>query len=68
MYRRIWIVRMEHRGFEGLILVYGSEDELRAYVTSELGYMPGYTGARDDEVEALRKMRVKVYLAPEVKR
>lgn len=62
------MVRMEYRGFEGLILIYGTEEEMQEYTKSEFGYIPGYSGARDYEVESLRKMGVKVYLAPEVRK
>lgn len=67
MYKRYWLVRVVCRGFESLMLVYGTEDEMRTYMCGEFDcYTPLYRGASDEEVSALKKMGAKVYLAPEV--
>lgn len=71
--RRYWIVKPHIRGFEMLMLVYGTEQEMWAYMNSEIGGGDdrhtgnyGYTGATDTERATLVKMGVKAYLAPEI--
>lgn len=67
MNKRHWLVRVVCRGFESLMLVYGTEEEMRVYMCGEFDYYtPLYRGASDVEVSALKKMGAKVYLAPEV--
>ena len=67
MYKRHWLVRVVYRGFESLMLVYGTEDEMREYMSWEFDHcVPAYSGASEEEVSALKKMGAKVYLAPEV--
>lgn len=65
MYKRYWIVKITYRGFESVCLAYGTENELHDYFSSELGYMPAYSGATDKEVEIARQLKIKAYLCPE---
>lgn len=74
MYKRYWLVAFWKNGFEGKMLVYGTEEELWVYLDSEIGggterttgnYR--YSGATDKEVEAARILKLKAYLCPEVK-
>lgn len=72
MYRRYWLVGFWKNGFEGKMLVFGTEEELWAYLNSEIGggdYRHTgnyhYSGATDAEVEMARKLGMKAYLAPE---
>lgn len=67
MYKRYWICHYEKNGFSFPIFVYGTEDEMREYMTSELGYQLGYSGATEKEVEAGRALRMKFYIAPEIR-
>jgi len=73
--RRYWLVGFWKSGFEGKMLVYGTEQELWSYLNSEIGggderttgnYR--YQGATDEMVEMARKLGMKAYLCPEVKR
>ena len=46
------------------MLVYGTEQELWSYMESEIGYIPGYHGASDKEVEMAKQIGMKAYLCP----
>lgn len=72
--RRYWLVGFWKNGFEGKMLVYGTEQEMWAYLNSEIGggderhtgdYC--YSGATSQEVEMARKLGMKAYLCPEIK-
>lgn len=74
MYKRYWLVGFWKNGFEGKMLVYGTEEELWTYLNSEIGggddkhtgnYQ--YTGAREEDVKAARQLGMKAYLAPEIR-
>lgn len=73
--RRYWLVGFWKNGFEGKMLVYGTEQELWTYLNSEIGGGDErhtgdyhYSGATDQEVEMARKLGMKAYLCPEVRR
>lgn len=75
MYKRYWLVAFWKNGFEGKMLVYGTEEELWTYLNSEIGdggdrhignY--SYSGATDRMVEAAKLLRIKAYIAPEIRR
>lgn len=63
MYKRYWLINVLTNGFESMMLLYGTEDELRNYLDSELPGGYRYHGATDEEVEALKKFGMKAYLA-----
>lgn len=65
MYKRYWLVSINTNGFESKMLVYGTEQEMWSYMESEIGYIPGYTGATDEEVKAAKMLKIKAYIAPE---
>lgn len=67
MYKRYWIAHIERNGFDYPLFIYGSEDDFREYCESEIGYVPRYSGATDKDIEAGRQLRMKFYLAPEVR-
>ena len=74
MYKRYWLVAFWKNGFEGKMLVYGTEEELWAYLNSEIGggdYRHtgnySYHGATAQEVEAAHVLNMKAYLCPEVR-
>ena len=67
MYKRIWGFKIDNRGFESLVLVYGTEEEVQEYMRSEYGYIPRYSGMTNKEEDAARVLGLKVYLAPEVR-
>lgn len=68
MYKRYWTVKPTIKGFEMVLVVYGTEDDVREYMESEFGYMPGYCGTQEKELEILRGMGAKFYLAPEARK
>lgn len=74
MYKRYWLVAFWKNGFEGKMLVYGTEEEMWAYLNSEIGGGDerhtgnySYSGATDAEVEAARLLKIKAYLCPEIR-
>lgn len=66
MYRRVWRLEPVINGFHTFLLVEGTEIEMLEYAQSELGVIPAYTGASEDEVKALKKMGAKIYMAPKL--
>lgn len=66
MYRRVWRLEPAINGFHTFLLVEGTEIEMLEYAQSELGIIPAYTGASEDEVKALKKMGAKIYIAPKL--
>lgn len=69
--RRYWLVGFWKNGFEGKMLVYGTEHEMWEYLNSEIGGGDeshtgnyNYSGATDQEVEMARKLGMKAYLCP----
>ena len=67
MYKRVWYFKVNVKGFDTRIFVYGTEEEAQEYMKWEFGYLPGYTGATEQEEAAARLLGMKIYLAPEVK-
>lgn len=73
--RRHWLVGFWRNGFEGKMLVYGTEEEMWDYLNSEIGGGDErhtgdyhYTGARKEDIEAARILGIKTYLCPELNR
>lgn len=63
--KRNWIYKFSQRGFLMVVIIEGTEDEMRAYL-SEInpngnGY---YSGATDTEVEHYKALGMHIYLAP----
>lgn len=67
MYERYWLITYTHNGFKFVTFVYGTEEEMQEYMKSELGYIPAYSGATDDEVKYGEKLGLSAYLAPKIK-
>lgn len=72
--KRYWLVGFYKNGFEGRMIVHGTERELWAYLNSEIGGGDErhtgnyhYSGASEKDMQAVRQLGIKVYLAPEVK-
>ena len=61
--KRVWIVRNKENGFEYIILVKGTEDEVVDYIRSELKSAFTYCGATEDEVKMATMLGIKIYLA-----
>lgn len=73
--RMHWLVKFWKNGFEGMMMVYGTEEELWDYLNSEIGGGDerhtgnySYHGASQYEIEAAEKLRMKTYLCPQIKR
>lgn len=71
--RRYWLVSFWKNGFEGKMLVYGTEEEMWEYLNSEIGGGDSrhtgnysYSGATEKEIEAAKILRIKAYLCPEI--
>lgn len=71
MYERYWLVAFWKNGFEGKMLVYGTEEDMWAYLNSEIGGGDdrhtgnySYKGATEAEVEAAKLLRMKAYICP----
>ena len=67
MYKRYWLVKRSENGFEMQMMVYGTENELWAYMESEFGHTLRYSGATDEEVAAAKVLKMKCYLAPDIR-
>lgn len=73
MYKRYWLVTFWNNGFEGKMLVHGTEQEMWKYLNSEIGGGDdrhtgnySYIGATDKQVEMAKLLGMKAYLCPEV--
>ena len=65
MYKRNWLVKFKINGFKMVTLVYGTEEEMREYMKSEIGDNFYYVGATDTDVAYGKKLGIPVYLAPD---
>ena len=61
--KKVWKVGYHFNGFDAPIAVYATEEELVAYMKSELGFQYGYTAMAEYEVEAWKACRLKIYMA-----
>lgn len=61
--KQVWRVGYHYNGFETPIAVYATEAELVEYMRSELGFQYGYSAMTEDEVDAWKACRLKVYMA-----
>ena len=73
MMRRYWLVGFWKNGFEGKMIVYGTEQELWDYLNSEIGGGDDrhtgnyrYSGATEKELEAAKVLGMETYLAPQL--
>lgn len=63
--KRNWIYWFMMNGFKMTVIINGTEDEMRAYLSEINPKMDGrYSGATDEEVAAAKKLGLPVYLAP----
>lgn len=63
---RVWHVEYKKNFFQWVLLIRGTEPEARAYMESEFGYMGAYYALGDSEIEAAKKLRMKIYIAPKL--
>ena len=62
-YKGIWKVYITINGFKTIIMVEGTEEELGAYIDSEIKHA-GYVGATEKDVEAYKALKLPIYCAP----
>ena len=53
-------------GFDLVIFVEGTEEEIRDYLDSEIGYVGKYKALNESEVSAVSTAGLKVYIAPQL--
>lgn len=63
---RVWKVSYKKNGFKFTLLVRGTEMEMQDYLESELGYVGSYYALNDEEVEMANKLRMVIYIAPQL--
>lgn len=60
--KKFWIVKVNEKGFECAMLVYGTEAGTWKYMRNELGYVPNYREISDDDAAMARKLGMKGYI------
>lgn len=62
MYKRVWLVTVDHRGFTMKVLVDTTEEKLTEYLKTELPSYRNYRGATEEDIESARKLGMSIYL------
>lgn len=62
---QVWQVGYKINGFEYALFVEGTEDEVKGYMRSEMAFMGRYSACTDDEIAAVKKLRLPIYIAPQ---
>ena len=63
--KRNWIYKFSRNGFQMVIIIEGTEDEMREYLPEINPNGHGwYSGATDDEVAHYKALGMPIYLAP----
>lgn len=63
---QIWQIEYSIHGFEYKLFIRGTEPEVHNYMDSEMGYMGGYSSCTDREIEAVKLLKLPIYIAPEL--
>lgn len=64
-YKRVWIYKFMQRGFQMVVMIEGTEDEMRAYLEEVNPKGNGkYSGATEKEVAHFKALGMPIYLAP----
>lgn len=63
---QVWRIEYENKMFQQIILVRGTEDEVREYMDSEMGFMGKYHALTESEIQAAHKLDIKIYIAPKL--
>ena len=61
---RVWKINYTKNGFRWPIFIRGTEDEMRDYLESEMGYVGSYHALTKQEEDAVYQLQLTVYLAP----
>lgn len=59
--KKYWIVKVNEKGFECAMLIYGAESIMWKYMRNELGYIPSYCEISDEEAKMARRLGMKGY-------
>lgn len=59
--KKYWIVKVDKRGFECAMLVYGTESSMCKYMRSEFGYMPDFREISSEDAKLARRLGMKGY-------
>ena len=62
---QVWQIGYKINGFDYALFVEGTENEVRDYMDSEMGFMGRYSACTDDEIAAAKKLRFPIYIAPQ---
>ena len=62
----VWRVEYSNRLFNQLICIRGTEDEMRAYMESEFGYVGKYSACTSKELDAIDILSIPIYIAPKL--
>ena len=63
--KRNWIYKFSNNGFKMVVIINGTEDEMRAYLSEINPKGDGrYSGATNKEVECWKALGMPIYLAP----
>ena len=63
---QVWMVTYTENGFKKPLFIRGTVDEFCAYMEFEFGYVGGYHALTDSEIAAVKKLRLPIYIAPEI--
>lgn len=62
----VWKITYESRLFQHMILVRGTENEMRDYLESEFGYVGRYSACTQQELDAAEILSIPIYIAPKL--
>ena len=63
----VWRVTYKTNGFEFALYIRGTEPEMQDYMESEMGYVGGYVAMTNEEIDFLKRLRTKIYIAPQLR-
>lgn len=72
MERRYWMIKVYTHCFQMMMMVYGTEQEMWAYLRPDFGGDErttgsySYYGATDEEVKTAKALGMKAYICPEI--
>ena len=63
---RVWKVNYKINGFQYSLFIRGTEDEMRKYMDSEMGFVGSYHAINEMEEKEAKDLGFKIYWAPEL--
>ena len=64
MNKNYWLVKLFISGFEASVIMYGTEESLRAYIQSNFNGPMSYLVISEEVAQLLMNMSSKVYVCP----